>query len=125
MESTQENQDRQIPTKEDIINMLSEQIEVKTLQVQLQKLNAEFAQHRLEELKSIAISAQITAPRTQAEHYEGGIPHTITQEDLDENPDLAGQGLKVGDEVLIPAENKETPAVEEKTGNAEKRVLKK
>lgn len=29
----------------------------------------------------------------------------LTQEDLDNNPELAEQGLKVGDEIEIPEEN--------------------
>ncbi len=33
-----------------------------------------------------------------------GEPHTITEEDLANNPSLSEQGLKVGDEVLITDE---------------------
>lgn len=124
MDQTKDTQQREMPSKEDIINMLSEQIEVKTLQVKLQALNAEFAQQRLEELKALAIAAQITNPRPQSDAYAGGVPHTITQEDLDENPDLAEQGLKVGDEILIPM-GEEAPVKEKPAPSAEKRTLKK
>lgn len=91
-----------IPSKEEIISMIREQIEVKTAQVELQRLNTEFAQLRLEELKAITIAAQITNPQpTGGSTYEGGVPHKITQEDLDNNPELTEQGLKVGDEVIV------------------------
>jgi hypothetical protein len=32
-----------------------------------------------------------------------GTPHTITQEDMDNNPELVEEGIKVGDEVIIPS----------------------
>jgi hypothetical protein len=32
----------------------------------------------------------------------------LTQEDLDNNPELAEQGLKVGEEIEIPEENTES-----------------
>jgi hypothetical protein len=75
----------------------------------------------LEELKSIAISAQITNPQPQS-FEEDGIPHTITQEDLDNNPDLVEQGLKVGDKVLL---DEPTLAPAEKDNSSSKRGLKK
>jgi hypothetical protein len=37
---------------------------------------------------------------------ENLVDHTLTQEDLDENPDLVTEGLKVGDVIQIPAEDK-------------------
>jgi hypothetical protein len=33
------------------------------------------------------------------------VPHNLTQEDMDENPELAEQGFKVGDEVLVPKDS--------------------
>jgi regulator of RNase E activity RraB len=33
-----------------------------------------------------------------------GVPHTLTQEDMDNNPELASGGFKVGDEVIVPDE---------------------
>jgi hypothetical protein len=119
-------EDKNVPSKETIIAMIREQIEVKTAQVELQKLNTEFAQLRLEELKSLAIAAQITNPQpAQGSSYEGGVPHKITQEDLDNNPDLVEQGLKVGDEVIVSMnEEEEAPAPAPKKEDS-KRGLKK
>jgi hypothetical protein len=117
----------EVPTKEEIIAMIREQIEVKAAQVELQKLNTEFAQLRLEELKALTIAAQITNPQpAQGNTYEGGVPHKITQEDLDNNPDLVQQGLKVGDEVIVSMnEVNEEPPVEEAPKKDSKRGLKK
>jgi hypothetical protein len=36
------------------------------------------------------------------------IPHVVTQEDLDNNPELVAQGVKVGDNIEIPAVNPQT-----------------
>jgi hypothetical protein len=108
------------PTKDEIIAIIKEQIEVKKVQVELQQLNTQFAQLRLEELKAITISAQITNPQPENNiSEEDGIPHRITQDDLDNNPDLIEQGIKVGDEVLL-----ENP-VSEKKESSSKRGLKK
>jgi len=114
------------PSKETIIQMLSEQIEVTKLRVELQELNTKFAQLRLEELKSVAITAQITNPTTNSSEGSGGIPHKLTQEDLDNNPELISKGFKVGDEVFIhqdDEEDEEAP-VEEKTSNSKRNLRK-
>lgn len=104
------------PTKEEIISFFQEQIEVKKYQAELQELNTRLAVNRAEELKALSFIAQITDPAKSENAYKGGVPHTITQEDLDQNPELVEEGIKVGDEVIIPA------AAEEKNS---KRNLKK
>lgn len=115
------------PSKEAIMQMLSEQIEVTKLRVELQELNTKFAQLRLEELKSIAITAQITNPSPSSSNMEEGVvPHKLTQEDLDNNPELISKGFKVGDEVLIhqDEEEDEAPVVEEKKDNSKRNLRK-
>lgn len=95
-----EEQEKQVPTKEEIIAFIKEQIEVKTAQLELQELNTGLAVSRAEELKALSFIAQMTQPGGKPE----GRPHTITQEDLDNNPELVGGGFKVGDEVIVPNE---------------------
>ena len=80
---------------------LSEQIDVKSKQVELQELNTKLATYRAEELKALQFIAQMTNPQPPAD----AIPHVITQEDLDVNPELSEQGFKVGDEVLVPKDS--------------------
>lgn len=92
------------PSKEEVIAFFQEQIDVKKVQYELQELNTKLAVARAEELKALTFIAQMTNPKAQGNEYEGGIPHTITQDDLDNNPDLVDEGIKVGDEVLIPKE---------------------
>jgi hypothetical protein len=92
------------PTKEELIAFFQEQIEVKKVQLELQEINAKLAVNRAEELKALSFIAQLTNPQAPENAYEGGQPHTITQEDIDNNPELAEQGIQVGDEVLIPTE---------------------
>ena len=95
--------EQQAPTKEEVIRFLQEQIDVKKVQLELQELNTKLASYRAEELKALSFIAQITNPQPP----EDAQPHTITQEDMDENPELSEQGFKVGDEVLVTKE--ETP----------------
>ena len=112
MENTNEEK---IPTKEELIAFMKEQIEVKEVQLQLQELSTKLAINKAEELKALSFIAQMSNPQSEGKAYAGGTPHTITQEDMDNNPELAEQGVEVGDEVIIPAEAPKT----------EKRSLKK
>lgn len=98
----------QTPTKEELIKFFQEQIEVKKVQLELQELNTKLVVARAEEIKALSFIAQMTNPQAKGGEYEGGTPHIITQEDMDNNPELAEQGVKVGDEVIIPAEVPET-----------------
>ena len=90
----------QPPSKEELIAMMREQIEVRSLQLQLQELNTKLLTSQAEELRAMAFIAQMKAPAPD-NPYEGGIPHTLTEEDMENNPDLKEQGLKPGDEVII------------------------
>ena len=99
MSTTQE--DQKIPTKDEIVAFLSEQIEVKELQFKLQDLTTRIAVARAEEMKALSFIGQMTNPRSEGDPYQGGTPHTVTQEDLDNNPELVEKGVAVGDEILI------------------------
>jgi hypothetical protein len=94
------SEEQKVPSKEEIVAFLKEQIEVKELQAQLQELNTRLAKGRAEELQALNFIGNMTNPQEQ------GVPHTITEEDLANNPDLVEQGVQVGDEVLIPGEQK-------------------
>lgn len=99
---TEEIMDEQkVPTKEELIAFLKEQIEVKEVQARLQSLNADLAESKARELKALQFIAQMTNPTPPAD----AVPHSLTQEDLDENPELTEQGFKVGDEVLVAKES--------------------
>jgi hypothetical protein len=111
---------KSVPTKEEVVAFLKEQIEVKELQAHLQELNTRISKARAEEIQAISFIAQMTNPSQAAnvpDLEEDGEPHTITEEDLTNNPNLAQQGLKVGDQVLITDE--------EPQQIAKKRSLKK
>lgn len=97
--SNETTQEQRVPTKEEIVSFIQEQIDVKSKQVELQELNTKLAVLRAEELKALSFIGNITNPKAQPE----GTPHTITQEDLDNNPELAEEGIQVGDEVIIPS----------------------
>jgi hypothetical protein len=98
--SEQVNDQAKGPSKEEIISFLKEQMEVKAAQYELQELNTKLAVARAEELKALQFIAQMTNPTPPAD----AVKHNLTQEDMDENPELVEQGFNVGDEVLIPKE---------------------
>jgi hypothetical protein len=103
------SEEQKVPSKDEIVSFLKEQIEVKELQAQLQEINTRIVKSRAEEIQAIGFIAQMTNPSQPppAEPDMEGEPHTITEEDLANNPSLSEQGLKVGDEVLIA--NEEAP----------------
>lgn len=111
------SEEQKVPTKEEIMGFLQEQIDVKKLQVELQELNTNLAALKAEELKALSFIGQMTNPQATAkEGQPQGTPHTITQEDLDNNPELVEAGVAVGDDVMIPTAPEE---------EASKRSLKK
>lgn len=93
------------PTKDEVVKFFQEQIDVKKVQYELQELNTKLAVARAEELKALSFIAQLTNPKIDENAYAGQ-PHTLTEEDIANNPELVEQGLKVGDEVMIPSETK-------------------
>lgn len=111
--SEQTNQpEQQVPTKEELIAFFNEQIEVKKVQFELQELNTKLAVAKAEELKALAFISQMTNPSVgQKGEQPQGVPHTITQEDLDNNPELVEAGVEVGDDVMIPASIQEEAPV--------------
>jgi hypothetical protein len=91
----------QAPSKEEVVRFLTEQIEVKKIQLELQVINADLAEARSRELKALGFIAQMTNPTPPAD----AVSHNLTQQDFDENPELTEQGFKVGDEVLVPKDS--------------------
>ena len=105
------SEEQKAPSKEEVLQFLNEQIEVKEVQLKLQSLNADLAEARAREIKALAFVAQMTSPQPTAQDDipQGAVPHTLTQEDLNQNPELVEQGYKVGDDVLVehePTEDK-------------------
>jgi hypothetical protein len=96
--------EEKLPTREELIASLKEMIEVKELQAQLQELNAKIAGSRAEELRAIVFIEQMTNPKEKGNEYKGGgmENHVVTQEDLDNNPEMAEAGIEVGMEILVP-----------------------
>jgi hypothetical protein len=104
-QTVNEQQEQNVPTKEELINFFKEQIEVKKVQLELQELNTNLAVAKAEELKALAFISQMTNPSVgQKSEQPQGVPHTLTQEDLDNNPELASGGFMVGDDIMIPAQ---------------------
>lgn len=104
------SQEQKAPTKEEIVLFLQEQIDVKELQAKLADLNMKIAISRAEELKALSFISNMTNPQSSDKSYQGGVPHTVTQEDLDNNPDMVEAGLNVGDEIMMaqPESKKKT-----------------
>lgn len=119
--STQ-TEEKKVPTKAEVLAFYKEQIEVAKLRRDLAEIVCQTAEFDFRRVEAIAKQAHLTAPPPQQpqDMPEGVVPHTVTQEDLDNNPELAEQGIKVGDVVGIserpqgvseidPATDDETP----------------
>lgn len=85
------------PTTEELIEGLKANIELRKVQLELQELNTALAVSRANELKALAFMAQMREPEE-----EDAVPHTVTQEDIDNNPELVEAGITVGQEIMIP-----------------------
>jgi len=107
------SEEQKVPSKEEVLSFLAEQIEVKSKQYELQELNTKLAVARAEELKALQFIGTLTNPQSSAPQ---GVPYNLTQEDLDNNPELVEAGLQVGDEVL----RSEEPAPAPKSRNLKK-----
>lgn len=92
------SEENKIPTKEEILALIKEQIEVKTAQLALQELNEKMAKSRAAEFQAIQFIAQMQGAGKQEQE------HTLTEQDLIDNPELVEQGFVAGDSVLIPME---------------------
>lgn len=90
-----------VPSKEEFIAHMKEQIEIAEIRLKLQELNTNIAKARAEELNALSFIGNITNPKSS---NSGPVKHTVTQEDLDNNPDLKEMGVSVGEEIMIPAE---------------------
>ena len=122
MSTTKENE-KKVPTKAEVVAFYKEQIEVAKLRRELAEIACNTAEYDARRVEAIAKQAHFSGPAQHPQQQgmpEGVIPHTVTQEDLDANPELADQGIKVGDVVGIterpegvseidPATDDETP----------------
>jgi len=97
-----------IPTQAEQIKFLKDQMPLKRLQVELQKLNTDFVELKVREFEAITKLQQIeeVQAKSKAEHdaflKENMTEHTITQEDLDNNPEMVESKLEVGQKIGIP-----------------------
>ena len=115
-ETSQEAQ----PSKETMLKWMQDQIEFKKIQVELQELDTRIAVSRAEYMKAMYTIAQISNPTEQSGN--GLKEHTLTEEDLEANPELEEQGFKTGDVVGIAMEETQE---ETTTTPSSKRGLKK
>lgn len=97
----QEKDSAKIPSKEELMKAMQEQIEFKRLQVELQELNTKMAVCRASEMEAIAKMNHFSNP-PEGKKDTGYVEHTITQEDLNNNPEMLEQGLQVGQVIGIP-----------------------
>lgn len=111
-----EKNNSQEVSRDQIINYLKEQIEVRELQVKLQELNTKMAVLRLNERNAIMQLADLqNVDETERKTY------TLTEEDIKQNPELKEEGLKAGDKIVIPSDKE---LKEEKEPTQKKKGLK-
>jgi hypothetical protein len=101
-------EEKKVPTKDEVLAFYKEQIEVAEVRKQLAEiacLTAEFEARRAE---AVAKQAHWSAP-DKGKPASGIVEHTITQEDMDNNPELAAQGIKVGDVIGLTDQPEDAP----------------
>jgi hypothetical protein len=103
--------EQKLPSKEEMIAFLTEQVEVKEAQYKLQELNTKLAVAKAEELKALQFIAQMTNPQAPPNAKR----HVLTEEDFEQHPTLTEQGFKVGDEVMVATEEPSKEPVSEST----------
>lgn len=72
------SEEQKVPSKEEVVAFLQEQIDVKKVQFELQDINTKLAVARAEELKALQFIAQMTNPQPPADAVE----HQLTEDDL-------------------------------------------
>lgn len=86
-----------LPTKEEMMAILQEKLEVVGLQLKVQEVNTRLAELRLAEVEALAKTTQFQGPQDEV------VQHIVTQEDLDSNEELRNmEGVKVGVQIGIP-----------------------
>jgi len=103
MDTVNENK----PTKDQIISWYKEQIEIAEFRVKLAELNARTARYEFERQEQVVKLTNMLAPDPSVKQY------TVTQEDLDNNPELSEQGVKVGDVIGLTNVREKEPIKEE------------
>jgi len=103
MDTVNENK----PTKDQIISWYKEQIEIAEFRVKLAELNARTARYEFERQEQVVKLTNMLAPDPSVKQY------TVTQEDLDNNPELSEQGVKVGDVIGLTNVREKEPVKEE------------
>ena len=102
--------EKKVPTQQEQIQALKALMPLKRLQVELQNLNTTFAELKVREHEAVSKlqqfeQAQVEAQRAQEQfQMDNIVKHTVTQEDIDLNPEMVEAGIKVGQEVGIPKE---------------------
>ena len=120
-ETTQSQELNEAPDRAKIIEWMNGQIEFKEIQLKLQQLDTSIAVTKAEYMKAMYTIAQISNPQQNNQPSPELAEHTLTEEDLEANPDLVEQGFKAGDVVGIPKE----AVMQEEPAPAKKRTLKK
>lgn len=94
----QETNTPETPSKEDVIKWMNDQIEFKKVQLELRTIDASIAEQNLRYAEALYRLSQYTTPESGDEEM-----HTISKEDLENNPELK-DNFKEGDVVRIPKE---------------------
>jgi len=126
-----ETTEQKVPSKEEVIKFYTEQIEIAKLREELSGILASTAKHDADRAESVAklahFSAPSKAPQPVEQMPEGMVEHTVSQEDMDNNPELAEQGIKVGDVIGISPnpQTSESLPIEDEDDDTPVRKLKK
>ena len=100
-------EEKKFPTKEEVLAFYKEHIEVAQVRKQLAEIDCITAEFEARRAEAVAKQAHWSSPKEGVPGNDGIVEHTVSQEDLDNNPELAEQGIKVGDVIGITNQPKE------------------
>lgn len=101
---SKEQKSKEAPDRAEVIKWYKEQIELAKYRFELAELLSKTAQEDAKRVQALAIMAQIQSTKNNNNDL-----HTVTQEDLDNNPDLLDSGVKVGDVISLGQPSESDP----------------
>lgn len=96
METNKENVQSQEPNKEQVLSWMKEQIEFKTVQLEMQELDAKIALAKFQQMEALYKISMLTSTEEEANEASSR-EHIITDEDMKNHPQLKEMGYEVGD----------------------------
>jgi hypothetical protein len=96
METNNKETVQEQPNKEQVLVWMKEQIDFKTVQLEMQELDTKIALSKFQQMEALYKISMLTSTEEEAT-TAAAKEHIITEEDMEAHPHLTEMGYKVGD----------------------------